>query len=290
MNLTLQRASGFGDVIEATCVATHLHRLGHTIRFQTSRLCAPILEGHPDIAEVALTGTGTPDIDLGETEAAQKVTHLQQCFYDVALREPVIKKLGITEADFPMIQPRLMVNSEASAYALRFMSLFPRPWIVLAHMSWQAPNRTVPEDIWHRVRDRSPSATWFNPTSHPLRAPFLSSGNGLFSGVIASIAHADLVVTVDSGPLHVAAALGKPMVAIQQGWNVSLRIPPGCEYRVVRAPVDCSPCNMHSCPIPGAVLAKPCCQEFDAREIAEAVEEMLPASILNKTCVSTETA
>ena len=56
-------------------------------------------------------------------------------------------------------------------------------------------------------------------------------------------------LTNDSGPMHVASALGVPTVAIFGATDDTATGPTGPETRVVREPVECSPCLLRECPI-----------------------------------------
>jgi heptosyltransferase-2 len=58
-----------------------------------------------------------------------------------------------------------------------------------------------------------------------------------------------LVVTNDSGPMHVAAAVGAPVVAIFGSTNEVATGPLSPWARVVKHPVSCSPCGLRQCPI-----------------------------------------
>jgi heptosyltransferase-2 len=56
-------------------------------------------------------------------------------------------------------------------------------------------------------------------------------------------------VTNDSGAMHVASALGVPTVAVFGATNHVITGPTGPLARVVREPVECSPCLRRECPI-----------------------------------------
>lgn len=58
-----------------------------------------------------------------------------------------------------------------------------------------------------------------------------------------------LLLTNDSGPMHVAAALGVPVVAVFGPTDWRETAPLGAGHRVVREPVGCSPCKLRECPI-----------------------------------------
>ncbi len=59
----------------------------------------------------------------------------------------------------------------------------------------------------------------------------------------------DIFITNDSGPMHIASALGVPTVAIFGATDDEATGPTGTLSRVVRKPVECSPCLLRECPI-----------------------------------------
>jgi len=64
----------------------------------------------------------------------------------------------------------------------------------------------------------------------------------------ATISHCSVVVTNDSGPLHLAAALAVPSVSIFGPTDPARTVIPGAT-RVVRKPVTCGPCYERECPL-----------------------------------------
>jgi len=58
-----------------------------------------------------------------------------------------------------------------------------------------------------------------------------------------------LLVTNDTGPMHLADALGTPQVAIFASTSAELTGPTGKNSRVVNVPVECNPCFLPECPI-----------------------------------------
>lgn len=76
-----------------------------------------------------------------------------------------------------------------------------------------------------------------------------------------------LYLTNDSGPMHVAAVLGLPTVAVFGATDADATGPAAEWARVVREPVECSPCLLRECPIAG----HPCMAGVEAeRVVAEA--------------------
>jgi len=66
--------------------------------------------------------------------------------------------------------------------------------------------------------------------------------------LMAILAHCRLVVTNDSGPMHIAAAFGVPIVAIFGPTDHTTTSPLAENCRIVRSAVDCAPCMLRECP------------------------------------------
>ena len=81
-----------------------------------------------------------------------------------------------------------------------------------------------------------------------------AAGGTSLDEFMASIARARLVVTNDSGAMHLAAAFGVPGVAIFGSTEPKLTGPIGPSVRVERFHVPCSPCFRRECPIDFACM------------------------------------
>jgi heptosyltransferase-1 len=91
----------------------------------------------------------------------------------------------------------------------------------------------------------------------------------------ALIRRSAVVVTNDSGPLHLATALGRPVVAIFGPTNPVWFGPYRRPEALVRAGVPCSPCNIRNladCPHDHA-----CMLEISPERVIAAIEAKLPA-------------
>lgn len=75
------------------------------------------------------------------------------------------------------------------------------------------------------------------------------AGETTLAQFIDLAAGCELFLTNDSGSMHIASALGVPTVAIFGATDDTATGPTGSNARVVRQPVECSPCLLRECPI-----------------------------------------
>jgi heptosyltransferase-2 len=75
------------------------------------------------------------------------------------------------------------------------------------------------------------------------------AGRTTLREMMAILSRCRLLVTNDSGPMHVAAALGVPVVAVFGPTDPAATSPGGKGNRIIRQPVECSPCTHRVCPI-----------------------------------------
>jgi heptosyltransferase-2 len=91
----------------------------------------------------------------------------------------------------------------------------------------------VSEDVTRRMRQQ----------------PIVLTGKTTLDQVTAVLDRADLVVTNDTGPAHLGAALGRPTIVIFGPTNPLTTRPFAPEAVVLRHPPDCAPCMLRDCPI-----------------------------------------
>lgn len=91
----------------------------------------------------------------------------------------------------------------------------------------------------------------------------------------AAFAHASLFIGHDSGPMHLAAAVQTPCVAIFAARNKPrVWFPFGDRHRVVYHRVDCWGCGLETC----TVQRRKCLFSITVQEVMQAVREVLPVS------------
>jgi lipopolysaccharide heptosyltransferase I len=101
-------------------------------------------------------------------------------------------------------------------------------------------------------------------------------GQTTVAGLVALIRRAAICITNDSGSMHVAVAVGTPVVSVFGPTNPVWIGPYGRPHAVVRADVPCAPCNLRrlrDCPNDHI-----CMQNVTAAMVIERVERVLAKS------------
>ena len=91
--------------------------------------------------------------------------------------------------------------------------------------------------------------------------------------LVAVIAGARVLVSNDSGPMHIAATEGVPIVALFGPTSARQTGPYGPGHRVLSGRAPCSPCYRRECLYAGGSLALCCLRNIRADEVAELVLE-----------------
>jgi lipopolysaccharide heptosyltransferase II len=193
------------------------------------------------------------------------------CFYDMAVRRPsaqthavdwyleVVRRLGIEPVtDLPWLAPRPLVRATLDVR----LQLSQRRWILLN------PGARWWNKRWPAASFRE-TLRWFAATFPQHHFGILGGkedlivANEILEGardrtvnlagatslgeLVEVIRAAELIVTNDTGPMHIAAALGTPMVALFGPTNPNRTGPYGRSADVLREPLECSPCLSQTC-------------------------------------------
>lgn len=103
-------------------------------------------------------------------------------------------------------------------------------------------------------------------------ATAILAGKTSLETLIGVLAESSLIITNDSGPMHIAAALGVPTVAIFGSTDETVTGPYGLRTRIVKHPVECSPCLLRHCPIDHR-----CMNGITVDEVCRAARELVEA-------------
>lgn len=96
------------------------------------------------------------------------------------------------------------------------------------------------------------------------------------AGVLAEL---DVLITGDTGPMHLAASVGTPVVALFGPSEPGRYGPRGSPHRIIRVDLPCSPCGQVRLPPERCRGKVPDCMDgIQVRAVAEAVSELLARS------------
>lgn len=195
----------------------------------------------------AAFGPGThPDVEITPTEEEL-----------VSARKLLINAGVDPSAKFLVVNPGAAFGSAKRWFEQRFAAVADR---LAEEMNFQvlmigsAGERLISENIQKLMK----------MPSHVL------SGQTNLETLIGLLAQASVMVTNDSGPMHMAAALGVPTVAVFGPTDADVTSPVGPYTRLIRHDVECNPCLLRECPIDHR-----CMDRVTIDEVFDAVGELL---------------
>lgn len=189
---------------------------------------------------------------------------------------------GQGSAGYLKLPPSAIREADALCRALR---LGPAPVLVQAASGTQA--KRWPKESWAKLLAGIPKArplallgmqseaAEMNAIAALAGRPVaVAAGRLSLASLAALLARARLLISVDSGPAHLAAVQGTPVLALFSGTNeASQWAPRGAKVRVLRARgIPCAPCELVSCPFDNA-----CMRALDPRQVLGEALRMLEA-------------
>jgi ADP-heptose:LPS heptosyltransferase len=196
----------------------------------------------------------------------------------------LLKPLAITEI-FDHLSPFLTIPDSALVEIDPLLGSVISPYIAIF------PGASVKERRWGIDKFRSLvqfiSGSGYSPViiggaeDKNSGEAILSTSNGLnlagktsIAGTAAVIARSRLLVSGDSGVLHIAAGLGIPTVALFGAGIAKKWAPLGVNHRVLNRGLSCSPCTLFGT-TPVCTSAVRCLNEIEAQEVYEAINTLL---------------
>ena len=164
----------------------------------------------------------------------------------------------------PLPQPRLRVTAEQRENVLDKLGLKPtRPIAVFCPGAEYGPAKRWPipyfAQLAQHLRDLD-YAVWLVGSSKDkdIGDKIVALGNHAchnlcgetdLSDAIALLSCADLVVSNDSGLMHIAAALDRPMLALYGSSSPRFTPPLSAHAQILKLDMKCSPCFKRECPL-----------------------------------------
>jgi lipopolysaccharide heptosyltransferase II len=122
------------------------------------------------------------------------------------------------------------------------------------------------------TKDRAVAAEIAALAGNPANVENLCGGTTL-AELIAVLRESDVLLTNDTGTMHLAALLGVRTVAIFGSTEPALTAPLGAGHVIVRKHVECSPCFLRECPIDFR-----CMREVKSQAVIAALRDVLGVS------------
>ncbi|OCL25587.1 lipopolysaccharide heptosyltransferase II [Orenia metallireducens] len=101
--------------------------------------------------------------------------------------------------------------------------------------------------------------------------PIIATGKTTLKELAALAARCDLFISGDTGPVHVAAAVGTPTIALFGPSDEQKYRPYGQNHQVIENGIDCRPCGHHHCPLEH----HKCLEEISAEDVLKRVDNSL---------------
>jgi GTP:adenosylcobinamide-phosphate guanylyltransferase len=263
--MIVRRNAAVGDALCATIVADKLIDQGFDVVFQTHSACHCVIRRHPRIIRVEEPQTYT-DVQLDnayELNPSRRRMHFHDMFIGKANEQ--LGRLGINLGEARNCKPVIRVTPVERPYALEKFKEYPKPWVFICPRSDTYACRQVPDGIWFEAAKRI-NGTKFWLGRHPAPNGIVDLKCQHLDNVILWLSVADLLVTVDTGPMHIGAALGVPIVALGQSSSPELHLNDQNDFITICPKLDCLNCQQNICPLNAA---EPPCQKFDPQFIAD---------------------
>ncbi|MGH8706085.1 MAG: lipopolysaccharide heptosyltransferase II [Burkholderiales bacterium] len=183
----------------------------------------------------------------------------------MALRYARLSEPPGTAPKEPLPEPRLRTDCSAVASTARRFGFAARPrWnVVFCPGAEYGPAKRWPAERYGElgsVLAARGAAVWLLGSANDAQvceevmnaakgAATSLAGRTTLDEAIELLAAADLLVTNDSGLMHVAAALGTPQVALYGSSSPAHTPPLASSARTVWLGIECSPCYARQCPL-----------------------------------------
>ena len=270
--IIVRRNAAIGDSLCATVVADRLIEMGYEVIWQTHPSIHCVIRRHPRISAVTEL-TCNPDVNLDgayEKDPQRRRKHFHAMFFEAAQRQ--LNPMGINLGAAFNCRPSIRLSPQERQIAQTKFKDYPKPWVFICPRSDYYNVRQVPDGIWSEAA-KEIKATKFWIGTHPGPQWTIDLKTNLLDTLIAWLSAADLLLTVDTGPMHLAAAMGIPVVAVGQSSNPEFHLGDQRDFFTITPELKCLGCMENICPVQKDI---PPCQHIDPITIATAANHRLP--------------
>lgn len=277
--MTVQRRGAIGDVVMASGVMKRLSEVAD-VNFFTAPGMDVLVKGMDWLNSVEAgewTATNA-NLDLSYEKLSDKErasNPIPTMFMKTALQWLEGKGLRL-EQPFANLTPELVLEKEEMDEArerLEKLGAFRLPLVAVVPRSNSWPCRTVSHESWSRLaQNLSERATllWTGTDQPP--DGYLDLRHRDLRKLTATLKACDLAVGVDTGPMHLAAGVGTPLVHVTQSVAGIMTLPDQRDWIAFNPALDCIACHAWKCPFNEQ---KPPCQDIDAVALTELITKRL---------------
>jgi len=169
--------------------------------------------------------------------------------------QALLSPLGYAPEPVP---PRLYVSDDELS-AMR-AQLGPGPCVGFHINAAYGPAKCWPKErfkgVAQRLMNEGIQCVFFGaPSEVDMIAPFVPEGAKMLAGkttlreLMAGLAACDVVLSNDSGPMHIADALGTPVISIFGSTEPAYTGPFSNKDHIIQKKAECAPCFKRECPI-----------------------------------------
>ena len=271
----IRRNAALGDVLCGTVVADKLAALGFEVQYQAHDSTHCLLRRVASVHSIAAPN-GFCHVNLDgtyENDPRRRQKHFHQMFMDAANIQ--LRARGIDLGPTLNCKPKMRVSEAERDLGRMKLEPKPRPWIFICPRSNSYANRQIPDGIWDAACREMPGTKFWLGT-HPAPPSTVDLQCRHIDNLIVWLSAADLLVTVDTGPLHMAAALGIPIIALEQASSPEKHLSDQVDFITLRTHLDCLDCQQNICPINHLT---PPCQNYDPTLISGEVNRRIKGGV-----------
>jgi len=270
MRLVVRRTGACGDVIQAIPIVKALETLGNQVDFE----CASVLHGIArrfGIAVRSISRNHRVHINLDGSYERFRNQMGVRSMLDMYLEHAnsCLKQLGISIPSNLVPQPK-MLRSRVRQKMPLFVA-HSRPWVAICPRSCSFRTKTVPDDIWNQAAKLLKGTAFWIGIHAPAPVNIIELSPKSFEDVADMLECVDAIATTDTGPMHIAASLNVPVVAIHQAYDPVMMLNRYSRVTVVKSTMDCITCCHLECP---KDKEHPPCNDISPEYIARTVNSV----------------
>lgn len=207
------------------------------------------------------------------SDELSKLQHYLKFTEYLGLPAPDSLEFGLSSFDFKSAVPSILSNINDPIIAVVMGSSWEsKDWVFEGYYGLVKDILSSKKSNVVLVGDRSQVLSALQ-LADKIRSPGLINlvGKTSLLELVAVLKAATVAVGPDSGPTHIAAAVGTPYVALFGPTSPGRVAPYGSEHLVVRSGVDCAPCYKKRCP----GLDRICMRKISVEQVREKISEAL---------------